>query len=224
DRDARLRLIDFGLAKSMDERGTRNIVKGIGEHGFAPLEQGAYSKTDERSDLYSLGATLYYLLTKEIPPSATQRALASSDPLRDPREFNKTVQEETWNALQKMMALRATERPANVAEVRAIFPEPVGATDSGLRVCVSCKIPLVVEVLDGVEIDRCEECGGLWLDKGELEQLRSEFEAYEERTEELIRTISLTPDGPERELLQKERDESRPLWESITRLFRFGRS
>lgn len=224
DRDGRLRLIDFGLAKAMDERGTRNIVKGIGEDGFAPLEQGAYSKTDERSDLYSLGATLYYLLTKEVPPSATQRALASTEPLVDPRTINETIQESTWHALRRMMALRAGERPANVGEARALFPEPLGATGEGMRVCVECKIPLVVELLDGVEIDRCGECGGVWLDQGELEQLREEFEAYEERTEKLIQTMSLEADPSAVERLQKERDERRPLWESITRLFRFGKS
>ena len=121
DRDGRLRLIDFGLAKAMDERGTRNIVKGIGEDGFAPLEQGAYSKTDERSDLYSLGATLYYLLTKEVPPSATQRALASTEPLVDPRTINETIQESTWHALRRMMALRAGERPANIPPTTGQF-------------------------------------------------------------------------------------------------------
>ena len=122
------------------------------------------------------------------------------------------------------MSLRATERPANVAETRALFPEPLGATDTGIRICVECKLPLVVEILDGVEIDRCEECGGVWLDQGELEQLREEFEAYEERTEKLIQTMSLEADPSAVEQLQKERDESRPLWESITRIFRFGKS
>ena len=64
----------------------------------------------------------------------------------------------------------------------------------------------------------------MWLDQGELEQLREEFEAYEERTEKLIQTMSLEADPSAVERLQKERDERRPLWESITRLFRFGKS
>jgi Zn-finger nucleic acid-binding protein len=110
-----------------------------------------------------------------------------------------------------------------VAEARALFPEPVGATDLNMRTCVECRIPLVVEILDGVEIDRCGECGGVWLDQGELEQLREEFEAYEERTEELIQTMRLKNDPSAVELLRKERNESRPLWESITRIFRFGK-
>ena len=215
-----LRLIDFGLAKSMDERGTRNIVKGIGEDGYAPLEQGAYSKTDERSDLYSLGATLYYLLTKGVPPSAAQRAIASRDPLIDPRVKNPTVGAQVWEGLQKMMALRANERPANVEEARVLFP--LDAPKSKVRACLDCKIPLVTEQLDGVEIDRCYECGGMWLDKGELEQLRGKLELMERRTDELIQTIALNPnDSKVREALENERETAKPLWRSLAKIFNF---
>jgi eukaryotic-like serine/threonine-protein kinase len=222
DSNGTLRLIDFGLAKAMDERGTRNIVKGIGEDGFAPLEQGAYSKTDERSDLYSLGATLYYLLTKEVPPSAAQRAIASKDPLADPREKNPTVGQPLWEALQKLMALRANERPANVSEAMALFPEPIGSPEAKVRTCLECSIPLIVEQLDGVEVDRCNECGGMWLDKGELEQLRSKMEDMERRTDELIQTIALNPEDPKLRLaIDKERESSKSVWRSLARLFSF---
>ena len=46
DRSGQLKTIDFGLAKSMDTSGggTIGLVKGLGEDGFAPLEQGTYSK------------------------------------------------------------------------------------------------------------------------------------------------------------------------------------
>ena len=37
--------------------------------------------------------------------------------------------------------------------------------------CVSCKEPLIVLELDQIEIDYCVECGGIWLDSGELEAL-----------------------------------------------------
>lgn len=213
--EGKLRLIDFGLAKSMDDRGTRNIVKGLGEDGFAPLEQGAYSKTDERSDLYSLGATLYYLLTKQIPPSAAQRTIAHKDPLLDPRETNKTVTAPTWNAIAKMMSLRPLERPASVAEARALLITD-GVTT---RHCVQCKLPLRIQVLDGVEIDRCEECGGVWLDRGELETLREKVEAQETRAEELIRTIALSPEHPAMKTLQQEHASSKSFWDTFLGLF-----
>ncbi|MBI4565461.1 MAG: zf-TFIIB domain-containing protein [Planctomycetes bacterium] len=37
--------------------------------------------------------------------------------------------------------------------------------------CPGCEAPLVVFELEGVEVDRCLECGGTWLDAGELERL-----------------------------------------------------
>lgn len=37
--------------------------------------------------------------------------------------------------------------------------------------CPVCQIPMLVLELDSVEIDHCTQCGGIWLDSGELEQL-----------------------------------------------------
>ena len=39
--------------------------------------------------------------------------------------------------------------------------------------CPACKEPLIVLELNEVEIDNCVSCGGIWLDKGELERLNS---------------------------------------------------
>ena len=46
--------------------------------------------------------------------------------------------------------------------------------------CPLCHEPLVAFELDGVEIDRCVDCGGVWLDAGELESLTGAFETGEE--------------------------------------------
>lgn len=219
-----LRLVDFGLAKSMDDKGsgTRNIVRGLGEDGFAPLEQGAYSKTDARSDLYSLGAVLYFLLTKEVPPSASQRVISTNDPLKDPREKNPTISGRTWTAIQKMMALRPNERPDSAWDARQLFNFSTNETETESlgRNCVDCEIPLQTENLDNVEIDRCAQCGGLWLDEGELETLREVVEEQERQAEELVRTLALSPDHPALRALDDEtqRLEKRPFWSALTRL------
>jgi len=68
----RIKLVDFGLVKLFDPSnpGTATAMKGMGTPEYAPLEQ--YGKgaghTDARSDIYSLGATLYHLLTGVSPP------------------------------------------------------------------------------------------------------------------------------------------------------------
>lgn len=217
DQDNNLRLIDFGLAKHMDEKGagTRNIVKGLGEDGFASLEQNAYSKTDARSDIYSLGALLYYLLTKDIPPSSPQRVVAPTDPLTDPRRVNPTVSVATWEAIQKMMALRANERPATVGEVQQLLPTTAPRATEGKRLCVDCREVLKTEQFEDVEVDVCAKCGGMWLDEGELEQLRKTTAELEERAEEFAKTIALPSDHPALKLIDNNEVDNRPFWSTV---------
>ncbi len=181
--DGRIRLIDFGLAKQMNAQGsgTRNIVRGMGSEGYAPLEQYAHTSTDGRSDLYALGATMYFLLTKSPPPPATSR-IAEGEALPDPCAVNPSISENTWSVMQALLAMRADNRPPNAAAVRkALKNEPESevlppdekrppTAGQGKR-CVSCDLLLAPVMKQGVEIDFCTECGGVWLDRGELGRL-----------------------------------------------------
>ena len=109
----RLKVIDFGIAKRLTPTGgTMDIAKGVGTEEYAPLEQYGHGSTDQRSDLYSLGATLYFLLTKQPPIPAWQRA-TKSEALPDPRQYNDTVSESTAQALAKLTAIFAQDRPPN---------------------------------------------------------------------------------------------------------------
>lgn len=62
-----LKLIDFGLARHFDPAAARRDTQPSGSVGYAPPEQWE-DRVDERSDLYSLGATIYFVLTGK-PPS-----------------------------------------------------------------------------------------------------------------------------------------------------------
>src|SRR3982751_6821309 len=79
-------LLDFGLAKgaAMQTRvtGTSSIF-GYTPH-YAPLEQIQGTGTDPRSDLYSLAATMYHLLTSQAPIDALTRAAAKINDEPDP--------------------------------------------------------------------------------------------------------------------------------------------
>ena len=76
EEDRRAILIDFGLSKHYDAtsgEATSTTPVGV-SHGFAPMEQyqdGGVSTFSPETDIYSLGATLYFLVTGNVPPQAT---------------------------------------------------------------------------------------------------------------------------------------------------------
>jgi WD40 repeat protein/tRNA A-37 threonylcarbamoyl transferase component Bud32 len=67
--DNRLILIDFGIAKVLEEVGSDLGIPGtkIGTEGYAPIEQLRSGRAFPASDLYSLGATCLYLMTRTKP-------------------------------------------------------------------------------------------------------------------------------------------------------------
>ncbi len=62
----RIKLIDFGIARHF-KQGKQHDTAVLGTHGFAAPESYGQGQSDARSDVYSLGATLYYLLTGDDP-------------------------------------------------------------------------------------------------------------------------------------------------------------
>ena len=117
-------LLDFGLAKGSAGQMTRAEGKSLLGYSpnYSPLEQMQGTGTDERSDLYSLGATLYHLLTDVKPPDALTRAAAivngQPDPLRPAHEFNPEVAPNVSAALMRAMALNIVNRPRTASEMR----------------------------------------------------------------------------------------------------------
>ncbi|HEX8292597.1 MAG TPA: serine/threonine-protein kinase, partial [Pyrinomonadaceae bacterium] len=118
-------LLDFGLAKGtpLQTRATNTASLFGYSFNYAPIEQMQGAGTDPRSDLYSLGATLYHLLTGATPPDALTRATAvlngDPDPLRPAGEAAAHVPAEVSDVLARSMALSAARRFGSAEEMRA---------------------------------------------------------------------------------------------------------
>ena len=121
DSKRRLRLLDFGISKRLKPGvGTRDIVKGMGTAEYAPLEQYGSSTTDQRSDIYALGATLYFLLTEIAPPPAWKRASEGVQPVA-PSTVNPTLDSGFESLILSMMSLKKEDRPASVEHVLEVL-------------------------------------------------------------------------------------------------------
>jgi hypothetical protein len=107
-------LYDFGAARfSRDEKDTPQ--SRIMKPGYSPPEQYAESrKQNEQVDVYALGATLYYVLTRMKPEEATNRKLA--DELPTPRSLNAEIPEPLSNTIQKAMAVERHLRFKTIGE------------------------------------------------------------------------------------------------------------
>src|SRR2546426_83064 len=110
-----VKITDFGLAKAARAE-TQLTATGevLGSPGYISPEQAQGAALDARSDIYSLGATFYHLVTGRLPFEApTPVAMIVkhlSEPLRSPRAVNPSVPYSVASAIQKMMAKRPGER------------------------------------------------------------------------------------------------------------------
>jgi serine/threonine protein kinase len=118
-------LLDFGLAKGtagkMEALITNRSVRGYTPF-YAPLEQILRQGTDARSDLYSLGATLYHLLTGTPPVDAPTRDAhiegGKPDPLLPIQQLNPQVPPGVANVVRQAMAIRRKDRFQSAAIMR----------------------------------------------------------------------------------------------------------
>jgi F-box protein 11 len=112
-------LLDFGIAK---QGVTTMRVARAASLDFAPLEQLRGQRTDQRTDLYSLAATAYYLLSGSGPPAADTRLMGAT--LEPFTRIAPGMSQSMEAALLRMLALEAIDRPASARAVLDILHTP----------------------------------------------------------------------------------------------------
>ncbi|MBD1861498.1 MULTISPECIES: serine/threonine-protein kinase [Trichocoleus] len=135
-------LIDFGIAREFTPGVTQTHTSMISS-GYAPIEQ--YVSNEKRTpatDVYGLAATLYALLTAQIPVASILR---DRQQMPAPRDVRPELSPAVNQAVMRGMAVEVRYRPATVDEWLAMLPEvapatpvaPVGATQTVATVAVA---------------------------------------------------------------------------------------
>lgn len=125
DRGGQLHLIDFGIARTFKPGQAQN-TSSLGKAGYASPEHldGGKSQTDVRSDIYSLGALLYHLLTGQEPIAVVERLkqrarLQGGRALIPPRTLNLRLTSEVERCILQAMELEPAKRFQNAVEMKS---------------------------------------------------------------------------------------------------------
>ncbi|MBA3943671.1 MAG: protein kinase [Herpetosiphonaceae bacterium] len=128
-----IKFIDFGVARTFKERKAKDTV-AIGTYGYAPPEQYGKGQTDARSDVYTLGATLYHMLTNLGPI-----------PLRTPevgsiQQVNPSVRSQTEQVIIKAMQ-----------QDRDLRWRSAGEMEQALAACLQQPLPVATPAPDATQ-------------------------------------------------------------------------
>lgn len=121
-----LRLIDFNVAQAMESGATGTIV---GKHAYLPPEQFR-GKPTQQSDLYAMGATLYFLLTGRDPEPITQLS---------PAEQGCDVSEEFDGLIKHLTALQCERRFQSADLVKQALSACTTSDTGGCTISLSAR-------------------------------------------------------------------------------------
>ncbi|MGO9115627.1 MAG: protein kinase domain-containing protein [Thermoguttaceae bacterium] len=125
DTDGTIKIGDFGLSISTAARAETNITAEgtmVGTPAFCSPEQLRGEELSVRSDMYAVGATLFYLLTGRVPFEAHNIAQLTANvlekPVPSPRAFRKEIPRGLASAIQRCLAKQPAERFKSYDDLR----------------------------------------------------------------------------------------------------------
>jgi serine/threonine protein kinase len=136
----RAKLVDMGLARNLERHGERDLTQSgvtLGTFDYISPEQALEPReADSRSDIYSLGCTMYHLLTgmPPVPEGTPAKKLQHHQQVApvDPRQFDPKIPDEIVMILGKMMAKNPKDRyqrPIHLVHHLMQVARNVGAAD-----------------------------------------------------------------------------------------------
>ncbi len=167
-----LRVVDLSPQKAITDKYGEKIEKILS------------SPIDARSDVYALGATLYHLLTAQLPLAAMERTFSvwagKPDPLASPNQTNPNIPAEVSDVLMKALEIERENRFASAMEMRETLQTAIKQAKE--RETEDAKKR---EAEAALEIRQAEE-KHLEAERQKIEQERLKLEAEQKKQSELI--------------------------------------
>jgi len=123
DKEGNVRIMDFGIARSLESKGITGAGVMIGTPEYMSPEQVEGKEVDQRSDIYSLGVILYEMLTGRVPFEGdtpfTIGVKHKSEIPKDPKELNTQIPEELNSVILRCLEKDKEKRCQSAGEVRS---------------------------------------------------------------------------------------------------------
>jgi serine/threonine protein kinase len=121
DKDGNARIMDFGIARSLQAKGITGTGVIIGTPEYMSPEQAEGTDVDQRSDIYSLGVILYEMVTGRVPFDG-ETALSivvkhKTEEPKDPRDFNPQIPENLSRLILKCLEKKPERRYDSVQKI-----------------------------------------------------------------------------------------------------------
>jgi len=123
DSNGNVRVMDFGIARSLESKGITGAGVMIGTPEYMSPEQVEGKEVDQRSDIYSFGVILYEMVTGRVPfegdTALTIAVKHKTEEPKDPREFNSQISEDLTRVILRCLEKDKDKRYQSAGEVRA---------------------------------------------------------------------------------------------------------